>query len=56
MAGKLPAGQVGETLEFIKYDVCGFWISSEVELATHCGVSSSCKIKKKTLINILIEV
>ena len=41
VAGELPAGQVGRTLVLIQYDVRSFWISCKIELATHCGVSSS---------------
>ncbi len=41
VAGKLPAGQVGGTLVVVQNNVCSFWISSKIELATHCGISSS---------------
>ncbi len=39
VAGKLPADQVGGTFVVIEYYVRSFWISSKIELATHCGVS-----------------
>jgi len=40
-AGELPAGQVGGTLVVVQDDVRSFWVGSEIELATHCPVSSS---------------
>ncbi len=45
VAGKLPAGQVGGTLVVVQYNIGSFWISSKIELATHCGVSSSWRSK-----------
>lgn len=48
VAGELPADQVYGTLVVIQHNVSSFWISCEVELTTHCGVSSGWK--NKTLI------
>lgn len=40
VAGELPAGQVGGAAVVPQHYVRSFWVSREVELAAHGGVSS----------------